>query len=187
LERLNYLEKLTELHDQQQKKVNDKKKELGALAQKAGGNDPVVRQIGQLFKQQLLGSLQQDLIRAKSDLMHCTTDLAIKLAEQKSLAEAKLPQERVDELLNKEPTVQKHQQDVAYLKDTIEKHKVRSQRPPATDPDLLKYQLNLKKEEAALKAECDRLTPEVSRKARIETGAELARSIRQLELQIATH
>jgi capsular exopolysaccharide synthesis family protein len=185
--RNDYLSRLTKLREDQQDKLKAKRIQLGPLAQNAGGNDPAVRSIRLLFSQQLLGYLQNDLIHTKSNWNHCDTELQLLSAEEKSLAKDNVPQGLVEEILSKEPTVQKQQQEVTRLNTLIEQHKAKSVRPQANDRDLLNYQSKLKTEEKALFDERHRLTPQATEKARIERSAELAKNISQLKRQLLIH
>jgi capsular exopolysaccharide synthesis family protein len=185
--RNEYLARLTKLREEQQEKLKAKKNALGPLAVQAGGIDPAVRSIRQMFMQQYLSSVERDLIRTRSDLTHCKTELALRDAEAKALADAKVPQELVDEMLRNEPTVQKLQQDVAELNSTIEKHKARSLIAPEKDTALLGYQSKLKRDQKALDDERHRLRPQVTEKARIARSAELTKDIGQLKSQLAIH
>src|SRR4029079_18194945 len=75
--RQTYLKKLTELHADQQEKLNKKRTELGPLAQDAGGNDPTVRSLVQAFLQRELSELERELIQVRSELIRCKTDLDV--------------------------------------------------------------------------------------------------------------
>src|SRR5262249_9580557 len=101
--------------------------------------------------------------------------------------DAKVREEFVDEMLNKEPNIQKHQDEVARLKNLIEEHKRKSLLPESKDLTLQTYLRSKQAAENALVEARKRMTPEVTDKARIARSAEVANSVRQLQAQLEMH
>src|SRR5437899_11670569 len=137
--------------------------------------------------QQQLGAVERELISIDSDLRRLSTQRQLRGDEQKALADAKIPKELIDETLSKEPTVHKHLEDIARLKNLIDQYRAKSVRPEGNDPTLQKHVASLLAEQKALKEARERLTPEVTEKVRLLRTAETAKSIHDLEQQIVMH
>src|SRR5262245_34596944 len=101
------VEKLKEIHERYQENLRTKRRTLRELIENVGSGDPATIALKQRFSQEQLALTEKELLQLDSELRKLNTELALSKTRDKAGADWKVPDADLDDLVNKDPGVQK--------------------------------------------------------------------------------
>lgn len=180
-ERLNTLR---ELREKSEAELRERRKIQREIEQKAGGRDAVARALVLRFDQQNLAMNERLLMETQFKLLNARAELKAQEGGGKA-AEPDIPAALVDEVLNEHPTIAKLLAQADELKDRLETARAKLKNPEEF-PVFQANSRNLKKVEAELAKQREKLRPGIVRRIREKVRGQPTDSGGTLQARIAS-
>lgn len=101
------VEKLKEIHERYQENLRTKRRTLRELIENVGSGDPATIALKQRFSQEQLALTEKELLQLDSELRKLNTELSLTKSKDKAGADWKVPDADLDDLVSRDPGIQK--------------------------------------------------------------------------------
>jgi capsular exopolysaccharide synthesis family protein len=179
-DRAEHLKRLQDLFADYEDILKEKQKTLQTLGRKVGAVNPENLTIKHKYAMERLAFAQKELLQLQSKLRQAIAEAELEKARGEDASKIEVPEATVNDLLKKDPVVQKRAEEVSKAKELIEQT-IKLSRRGKREPAVANFRARLEAARAALEARKAALRPDLVRQLRekaqhdILAGAEQTR------------
>ncbi|HXG11627.1 MAG TPA: polysaccharide biosynthesis tyrosine autokinase [Gemmataceae bacterium] len=182
--RLERIEQLRDLAQRYEQRLRTKRTQLRELAKAVGAKNATNLAIQQRLALEQQGLAQKELTQLRGEIRRLQTDLVVREAQEKQLAEAIVPENLIEEALEKDKGVQTYRAEIAKLELQIKDIKSAT-KPQSFDRFAQPLQDALSKVKQALEERKKEIRPTVVKELRERLLAETQNTIANLKARLA--
>jgi hypothetical protein len=185
IEKLRRVDFLREMLSRQENNLRDKRKHLRDLTEQVGGQNPEALIARQKANRELLARTRKELMNYKSQLRSLSMKLSAHESLQKAADKVAVPDNLVNQALDRDPVVMRIRGKIAALEEQSETAKKEGQKKE-NDPVVKHLLRQVEEERQALKKRQDKIKPDVlaelRKQAQEKAQAEMASTKDQIAL-----